>query len=282
MAVSNSAAKIFKQAPLPFIGQKRYFINAFCKVLNDNIRGLGEDWTIIDVFGGSGLLSHQAKRLKPHARVIYNDFDNYSQRLKHIDDTNRLRRQLAEVLKGTPKQNKIDKKTRSLIINKIKNFDGFIDIDCIRAWLLFSGNQAESLNQIYTKFVLYNRLSESDYPDAKDYLKGVEVVSKSFDVLLPEYINKEKTLLIFDPPYLFSQQKGYRKSKNFGLVDFLKLIELIRPPFIFFSNKYSQILDYFDDQVKQNDRRFLNYKYIPITAPLNKHNTYRDNMIYKF
>ena len=280
--VSSSAAKIFKQAPLPFIGQKRYFIKSFCEVLNENIHGLGEEWTIVDAFGGSGLLSHHAKRLKPHARVIYNDFDNYAQRLKHIDDINRLRQQLAEVLKGIPRKNKIDPKTHALIIETIKNFDGFIDVDCVWAWLLFSGNQAESLNQIYTQPVLYNRLRKSDYPDAKDYLTGVEVVSKSFDELLPEYVNNEKTLLILDPPYLFSEQISYRKTKDFGLVSFIKLMELIRPPFIMFSNYRSEILDYFDYQIKRNDERFLNYKYTSISAPLNNVGFYRDNMIYKF
>lgn len=282
MAVGSSEVKIFKQAPLPFIGQKRNFIRSFCEVLNDNIQGLGEEWTIVDAFGGSGFLSHHAKRLKPHARVIYNDFDNYAQRLKHIDDINRLRQQLAEVLKGIPRKNKIDQKTHALIIETIKNFDGFIDIDCLVSWLMFSGNQVESLNRIYTQPVLYNQLRKSDYPDAKDYLTGVEVVSKSFDELLPEYTNNEKTLLVLDPPYLFSEQKGYRKTKDFGLASFLQLMELIRPPFIMFSNQYSEILDYFDYQVKRNDERFLNYQYISITAPLNYSSNYRDNMIYKF
>lgn len=282
MAVGSSEVKIFKQAPLPFIGQKRNFIRSFCEVLNDNIQGLGEEWTIVDVFGGSGLLSHHAKRLKPHARVIYNDFDNYAQRLKHIDDTNRLRRQLVEVLKDTPSRNKIDDKTHALILEIINNFDGFIDIDCIQTWLLFSANLLKSLNQIYKEPVLYNRLRKSDYPDAKDYLTGVEVVSKSFDELLPEYVNNEKTLLVLDPPYLFSEQRGYRKAKDFGLVSFIKLMELIRPPFIMFSNNRSEILDYFDYQVKRNDERFLNYKHTTYSITLNRQRNYKDNLIYKF
>lgn len=69
--------KNFKQAPLPFVGQKRQFLKHFEQVLNDNIPGNGEGWIIIDAFGGSGLLSHTAKQLKPEARVIYNDFDGY-------------------------------------------------------------------------------------------------------------------------------------------------------------------------------------------------------------
>lgn len=75
----------FKQAPLPFVGQKRMFLNQFAQILQDNIEGDGEGWTIIDVFGGSGLLAHTAKQLKPQARVIYNDFDGYSERLRHTE-----------------------------------------------------------------------------------------------------------------------------------------------------------------------------------------------------
>ncbi|HHV6871817.1 TPA: s-adenosyl-L-methionine-dependent methyltransferase, partial [Haemophilus influenzae] len=88
----------FKQAPLPFIGQKRMFLKHFETVLNENIKGEGEGWIIIDTFGGSGLLSHTAKRLKPKARVIYNDFDGYAERLAHIDDINQLRAELYSVV----------------------------------------------------------------------------------------------------------------------------------------------------------------------------------------
>lgn len=83
--------KRYKKAPLPFIGQKRNFIRHFEQVLKDNLTDDGEGWTIVDVFGGSGLLAHNAKRLYPKAVVIYNDFDDYAIRLKNIPDTNRLR-----------------------------------------------------------------------------------------------------------------------------------------------------------------------------------------------
>lgn len=69
--------------------------------MNANIKNDGEGWTIIDTFGGSGLLSHVAKQLKPKARVIYNDFDGYAERLTHIDDINALRAQLYAVVVKT-------------------------------------------------------------------------------------------------------------------------------------------------------------------------------------
>ncbi|TCP17322.1 TP901 family phage tail tape measure protein [Nicoletella semolina] len=78
---------MFKQTPLPFIGQKRMFLNHFQKVLS-HIPSDGEGWTIVDIFGGSGLLSHIAKHHKPKDRVIYNDSDGYTERLQHIAEIN--------------------------------------------------------------------------------------------------------------------------------------------------------------------------------------------------
>ena len=36
----------------------------------------------LDLFGGSGLLSHHLKCRYPNNRVVWNDFDNYAERLK--------------------------------------------------------------------------------------------------------------------------------------------------------------------------------------------------------
>ena len=63
--------KTYTHAPLPFIGQKRRFVKPFKALLNDYISNDGTGWTILDAFGGSGLLAHAAKRTKPAARVIY-------------------------------------------------------------------------------------------------------------------------------------------------------------------------------------------------------------------
>lgn len=76
------------------------FLSHFKQILNENIEGDGEGWTIVDVFGGSGLLSHTAKREKPLARVIYNDFDGYAERLKHIKNANKLRQEIFKIVDG--------------------------------------------------------------------------------------------------------------------------------------------------------------------------------------
>lgn len=61
--------KTYSQAPLPFVGQKRMFASEFRKVL----KRFSDKTVFIDLFGGSGLLSHITKRERPDATVIYND-----------------------------------------------------------------------------------------------------------------------------------------------------------------------------------------------------------------
>jgi len=78
--------KTYSRAPLPFVGQKRMFVSEFKKILKHF-----DDKTIfVDLFGGSGLLSHITKRERPDAVVIYNDHDNYRGRLENIGRTNTL------------------------------------------------------------------------------------------------------------------------------------------------------------------------------------------------
>ncbi len=77
----------YKCAPLPFMGQKRYFLRDFTEVLQ---QVEGEIDTMVDLFGGSRLLSHTPKRVLPGCRVVYNDFDRYIDRLAAVDTTNEI------------------------------------------------------------------------------------------------------------------------------------------------------------------------------------------------
>lgn len=280
--------KTYKTSPLPFLGQKRQFIAAFKQAL-DNIDGDGEGWTIVDVFGGSGLLSHTAKRYKPKARVIYNDYDNFVERLENIKDTNRLRKIIYELTKDFKhKQDKLPEDLKQTIIKEIKNFDGFIDLQALKTWILFSAKEVDTLEDLFKK-TFYAKCIKNDYPDiAHDYLDGLEIVSESFEKLLPKFSNKEKTLLVFDPPYLFTQQHGYKNSlygKIFGLVDFHKLMQFVRPPFIFFSSDKTEFVNYIDFLIEQKQHgyeRFENYQKKSKQATINYHAKYKDFLIYKF
>lgn len=86
--------KQYLSAPLPFQGQKRMFAKEYIKVLQQFPDGT----TFVDLFGGSGLLSHIAKCQKPHSTVVYNDFDGYRQRLEALPVTNALLAELREIV----------------------------------------------------------------------------------------------------------------------------------------------------------------------------------------
>lgn len=79
-------SKNYNTSPLPFQGQKRTFIKKFKESLNK----YPENAIFVDLFGGSGLLSNTVKELKPTAKVIYNDYDNFTERLEAIPTTNEI------------------------------------------------------------------------------------------------------------------------------------------------------------------------------------------------
>ena len=56
--------KMYLSAPLPFMGQKRMFAREYIKVLE----GFKDARVFVDLFGGSGLLSHITKCKRPDAR----------------------------------------------------------------------------------------------------------------------------------------------------------------------------------------------------------------------
>lgn len=77
---------MYMSAPLPFMGQKRMFAKEFIKVLGQYPDGT----TFVDLFGGSGLLSHIAKCQKPNSKVVYNDFDGYQKKARAYPANERI------------------------------------------------------------------------------------------------------------------------------------------------------------------------------------------------
>lgn len=283
MAQPTKPHKRYSTSPLPFIGQKRQIIQTFRNTLDHIIPDDGQEWKIVDVFGGSGLLAHNTKYLKPHAKVIYNDFDNFSERLQHIDDTNHLRQIIASILADYPRQKRLPDDIKQKIIDTINRFDGYVDCHSVSTWLLFSGKQIADINEL-AHHEFYNTVRRSDYLLADGYLDGLEVVSESFETLMPRYYEQEKTLFILDPPYLRTKQEAYGLGEYFGMVQFLKLMKLVRPPYLFFSSTKSEFLAYMD-YIKNYDseawQRLGEFEKLSFTAHVNKDSKYEDNMIYK-
>ncbi len=89
--------KNYIQAPLPFMGQKRRWNKDFKSILKSNFADCG---IFVDLFGGSGLLSHFTRSARPDAVVVYNDYDDYSRRLGAIPATNALLAEIRGIMAG--------------------------------------------------------------------------------------------------------------------------------------------------------------------------------------
>ena len=276
--------KHYNKAPLPFTGQKRNFIKPF-KAALANIPNDGAGWTIVDAFGGSGLLAHVAKRCKPAARVIYNDFDGYAKRIHNIPDVNRLRHQLLPIVQHLPRNGLLDHATKAKIIAVIQDFNSYVDLHSLCSWFLFSSQQAASLDEFFDRH-FYNGIRLSDIPSADDYLEGLEITHDAFDQLLPQFYQQDKTLLILDPPYVSTNQGAYAQHGYFGMVKFLRLMAWVRPPFIFFSSTRSELMDYLDllkdTQPEIYQANFAGMVHERLNVQTAKGVQYEDNMLIKF
>lgn len=91
-------------SPLPFQGQKRKFVKHFKEAL----KHFPANATYIDLFGGSGLLSHTIKTTHPNARVIWNDYDDFAHRLALIPTTNEIIAKLRPIVANYPKGTRIN------------------------------------------------------------------------------------------------------------------------------------------------------------------------------
>ena len=263
---------------MPFQGQKRNFIKQFRELIKDEFRA-HRNGVFIDAFGGSGLLSHNIKQIYPNARVIYNDYDNYSERLANIEATNEILQTIEPITKKYKKDEKVSEEDREKIIKIIDEYikrGYFIDWLTLSSRLLFGGKYCHDESELKKEKTFFITSQNTPLYQANGYLRGVEIIHKDAKELIKEFEN-EDVVLILDPPYLQTNKAGYKCF--WGLRDFLKLIRLVREPFIFFSSENSDILPYIDDRIECGDEVFKGYSLKQ--AILTNGQAKTDYMIYK-
>ena len=268
----------FNRAPLPFQGQKRNFVRLFNELIKDEFSRY-RNGIFIDAFGGSGLLSHNIKQIYPNARVIYNDYDGYCERLAHIKETNEILRAINPHYEKYKKAEPIDADDKSAItqiLDDFKNKGFYIDWLTFSSVLFYGGSYAHNEVEFKKEKRFFSRVKGSvPQYSAKGYLEGVEIARKDAIELIKEFDGQE-VVSVLDPPYLQTDKTGYKCF--WGLRDFLKLIRLVREPFIFFSSENSDILPYIDDRIECGDEVFKDYK---IKQASLSNGAKSDYMIYK-
>mgnify|MGYP002571993092 FL=1 len=269
----------YLSAPLPFVGQKRMFAQKFKEVLKE----YPDNSVFVDLFGGSGLLSHITKREKPNATVIYNDYDNYRMRLNNINRTNALLSDLRKLTIDCPRQKLIPETIRGLILERLRQEEttGFVDYITISSSLLFSMKYCMNLKDLQ-KESFYNNIRKQDYPLCTDYLNGLEIVSCDYKELVKKYKNLPNVVFLVDPPYLSTEVGTYRM--NWRLSDYLDVLSiLVDKSFIYFTSNKSSILELccWMGNHPNIGNPFNNAKKEEFNARMNYNSTYTDVMLYK-
>lgn len=255
------------------------FAREFIKVLGQ----YPDDTVFVDLFGGSGLLSHIAKCQKPGATVIYNDFDNYRFRLENIPHTNALLADLRIIIQGVPKHGCIKGAMRDRVFARLEQEErkrGYIDFITISSALMFSMKYKLSIPEM-KKEALYNNIRLTDYSSASDYLEGIMVVSCDYKVLFEKYKDTPGVVFLVDPPYLSTDVSTY--NMYWKLSDYLDVLTVLTGhDFIYFTSNKSSIIELCEwlGRNRTVGNPFADCRKVEFNATMNYNASYTDMMLY--
>ena len=233
-------SKLYLSAPLPFVGQKRMFAKQFIEV----IRQYPANTIFVDLFGGSGLLSHITKHFHPESRVIYNDFDNYRLRINNIPRTNRLLESIRSIASQFDRHKPITGVAREQIFSLLEQEEkeaGYLDFITLSSSLMFSMKYKMSIEGMRGE-TLYNNVRKYGYEPCRDYLAGLEIVSCDYRELFEQYKDTPGVVFLVDPPYLSTDVGTYRMY--WRLADYLDVLSVLPGHnFIYFTSEKSCIIE---------------------------------------
>ena len=271
--------KMYLSAPLPFVGQKRMFAKEFIKVLGQ----FPENTVFVDLFGGSGLLAHITKCVRPDEVVVYNDFDNYRERLNNIPATNALLADLRRIVGGCKSLKPITGETRDKVFERILKEERehrYVDYITLSSSLLFSMKYKLSLEEM-KKETIYSKIRTSDYPEPKDYLEGLTIISEDYKEVFNRYKDIPGVVFLVDPPYLSTDVGTYKMY--WKLADYLDVLNVLKGhSFVYFTSNKSSILE-LCDWIEKNPfigNPFKECRKVEFNAHMNYNTQYTDIMLY--
>lgn len=229
----------FCAPPLPFYGNKKFWAGE----LYDEAMLIPSGVTVWDVFGGSGVCARCIKDARPDLRVVWNDFDGFSDRVRHIAETEEIRRQLLRIVGGEgdmvgggsrlrcPLSVEQAASVQELCSGALKKH-GFLDGLSIRRWLSL-GVVKESYNPDNPPANLYARVPRNPLriADALRWLDGLETIRDDVQNL----VIPAGDYLILDPPYVASVCDAYRGRDTLSVLKTVRDL-MVGRPFILFGD----------------------------------------------
>lgn len=227
-----SKVRQIRRSPLPFNGQKMLYGKKFREILPL----LPDDTILVDLFGGSGLLSRIAKDYNPNFMVIWNDYDDFKHRLMLLPKTEKLRQKYRAILGPRKYQKEVVGDLRDRVREEIakdvqkEDTDGYSLI----SWFLFSTHHFKSPHW-WDDHLLYDKVPVTPYKDtSKLYLDGLDRVQMDFRDLYESTQVLDNVVYIIDPPYYGTNNGAY--DVDWNLSDFLDVMSILNESkYIYFS-----------------------------------------------
>lgn len=233
-------SRLYLSAPLPFVGQKRMFARHFIEVIKQYPAGT----VFVDLFGGSGLLSHITKHFHPDSRVIYNDFDGYRLRIANIPRTNALLDRIRPIASQFPHSKPVTGEARDEIFRLLEQEEweaGYLDFITLSSSLMFSMKYRMSIPEMRRE-TLYNNVRKSGYAECPDYLAGLEIESCDYRDLFGRFKDTPGVVFLVDPPYLSTEVGTYRMY--WRLADYLDVLSVLPGHnFVYFTSGKSCLVE---------------------------------------
>ena len=178
---------------------------------------------------------------------------------------------------------KVPLEIRNEIIKILDNNEN-IDYITLSCYLMYSGYWARDRknfvkNNFWKRFT--KKFNGFNIEECKNYLNNINVVHMDWKDLFNEYKNNNNVIFIVDPPYSETFTQSYDIGYRWDIRDDLKLIEILKKPFILFNIKNAPLLN-FIDFINNNYNADINYKKVEKRSRgTNKQQTWFDEiMIY--
>ena len=199
----------------------------------------GKYTRIVEIFGGSCVISNNLLKEKIVEEAIANDYDHYFDNFEeHIHFKENFIEKLLKLGLEKSKERRMSKEHQEVVQNSLKDKDKNL-LKYLSKNFVFSSKRAAAEIKIKDFIYFTNDITiEKDLEYIK-HLKNVKLDSLDYKEFIEKYINAgdRKTLVVVDPPYLNSSQKQYG-DEFFGLEKTIKLLNSLkekRNDFIFFN-----------------------------------------------
>jgi len=126
----------------------------------------------------------------------------------------------------------------------------------------------------------YNRVRQTDYASASDYLEGLEIRHCDYKEVYNEFMNDKNVFFIFDPPYLSTDAASY--SSFWKLRDYLDVLMCLNNiRYAYFTSNKSSLIELMEclEHNYQIPNPFTQAKKIERKNTVNSGSSYTDIML---